>query len=518
MSDTMLFAAAPLPPDGATPAGDVAAEEAIEVSLYLRRRAAAADPAMAADPQQRRLARHAQRAALHRDDIDRVAAFAAAHGLHVAAEPARRLVRLSGTAAQMERAFGTTLRAFRGEGGIFRVRTAPLFLPRPLHEVVESVLGLDTRPLARPRSRRLLAPAQQAGLRPDQVAALYGFPTQKTAAGVCIALIELGGGYLASDVAAAFQAMGLPVPTLSAVGVDGAANRPVPESGADVEVALDIQVAGGAAPGAAICLYFAPNTEAGIADALSAASNDMTHRPQVISISWGGPEPAWPAPARQTIDTLLQDAAELNLSVLAAAGDSLATDGVADGRAHVDFPASSPWAIGCGGTAITVAGGAIVQEVVWNDGTSGTGGGISTLYPVPSFQQGARLPVNLDTGRPGRGVPDVAGNAAPGSGYRIVVNGQTGTVGGTSAVAPLWAGLIALVNAAAARPAGFFLPRLYASPGLLRDITVGSNRPEGSAIGYDAGPGWDACTGLGVPRGQAIGAALMAPAAVADRR
>lgn len=515
MSGALPFAVAPVPPEGATPAGDVAADEAIEVSLYLRRRDAAPDPAGTPDPQQRRLARHAQRAALHRDDIAQVAAFAAAHGLQVAAEPARRLVRLSGTAAQMQRAFGTTLARYRDAGGIFRVRTAPLFLPRELHAVVESVLGLDTRPVARPRHRRLLAPAQQAGLRPNEVAALYGFPAQARAGGVCIALIELGGGYLASDVAAAFGAMGLPVPAVTAVGVDGAANQPAPAGGADVEVALDIQIAGGAAPGAAICVYFAPNTEAGFADALSAASNDATHRPSVISISWGGPEPSWPAQARQTMDTLLQDAAEMNLSVLVAAGDSLATDGVADGKAHVDYPAASPWAIGCGGTAIRVAGGAIVEEVVWNDGTSGTGGGISTVYPVPAFQQSAGLPVNIDTGRPGRGVPDVAGDAAPGSGYAVVVNGQSGTVGGTSAVAPLWAGLIALVNAAAKQPAGFFLPRLYADPSLLRGITSGDNRPEGSSVGYAAGPGWNACTGLGVPRGQAIFAALTAPAPAA---
>ena len=199
------------------------------------------------------------------------------------------------------------------------------------------------------------------------------------------------------------------------------------------------------------------------------------------------------------------------MSVFVASGDNLATDSVNDGQVHVDFPAASPFAIGCGGTQLNASGGAVSSEVVWNDGSSGTGGGISALAAVPDFQSGVTLPPNVSTGAAGRGVPDVAGNAAPGTGYQIVVNGQPQQVGGTSAVAPLWAGLAALINQGAAKPVGFFLPALYASAGnAVREITDGNNIPSGTNLGYTAGPGWNACTGLGVPNGQALFDALTA--------
>jgi kumamolisin len=306
--------------------------------------------------------------------------------------------------------------------------------------------------------------------------------------------------------------MGLAPPTVVAVSVDGGTNAPTPDDGANAEVALDIQVAGGVAPGARIAVYFAPNTDAGFVDAITTASQDETNKPSVISISWGGPESSWTAQSQQSMTSALADAGTLNISVFVAAGDNLATDGVTDGKAHVDFPASSPNAIGCGGTVITVSGNAITSEAVWNDGTSGGGGGISDVYPVPSFQENAKLPASANDGHAGRGVPDIAGNASPESGYRIVVNGAQNVVGGTSAVAPLWAGLTALINQKAATPIGFFLPFLYGNTSLLRDITTGTNIQSGSSLGYDAGPGWDACTGLGVPNGQALFAALTAAA------
>jgi kumamolisin len=206
------------------------------------------------------------------------------------------------------------------------------------------------------------------------------------------------------------------------------------------------------------------------------------------------------------MDSAFQDAATLRISVFVAAGDNLATNGNADGKLHVQYPASSPWAIGCGGTLIATDGRAITSETVWSDvgNGEGTGGGISTLYPVPDFQKSANPPVNAGTGQLGRGVPDVAGDAAQPSGYAVILGGALKVIGGTSAVAPLWAGLVALINERAARPMGFFLPDLYADPGLLRPITEGDNKPKGTTTGYAAGPGWNPCTGLGVPRGRAL--------------
>ncbi len=492
-------------PGDATRVAPVAPDEQIEVSIYLKPREA---PAAAPSGGATIGAMRAQREELYRDDVRLVADFAAANGLTVvAAEPARRLVKLSGPASRMQQAFRTTLHQYTRADHHFRGRAGVLHLPQELADVVESVLGLDTRPIARALLVSRPAAAARDGFTPNRFAALYDFPPGLDGNGQTIALIELGGGFDPADTEAAFAAMRLTPPRVVAVSVDQARNDPS-GSGADGEVALDIQVAGGLAPGAEIVAYFAPNTDAGFADALSAASTDTTHAPSVISISWGSAEANWTTQATQTMNSLLRDAAGLGISVFAAAGDLLATDGIEDGRAHVDFPASSPWAIGCGGTASTISGQTITAQRVWNDGASGTGGGISDLFDPPDFQGSADLPPSLNAGRRGRGVPDVAGNAAPESGYAIIVGGEKRIAAGTSAVAPLWAGLAARMNQKASRRIGFFLPAIYARPQLLTQVTVGSNRPAGSAIGYDARPGWSACTGLGTPRGQALTDAL----------
>lgn len=484
----------------------------VHVSIYLKPLAEAEAPASREDMAQLRAKSYAPA-------IQLVTEFAAKAGLTVeSVEPARRLVRVSGTAAQAEAAFRTTLSRTRQGTHEFRSRQGVLQLPQELHGAVEAVLGLDTRAQAQTRhitSHRRRA--QGTAFRPNMVGQLYNFPTGVTGAGQCIGLIELGGGFVPSDTATAFAAMSLAPPKVTAVSVDGGQNTPTPDDGADGEVALDIQVAGGVAPGAAIAVYFAPNTDAGFADAISQAVNDTAHKPSVLSISWGSAESTWTAQGVAAMNSALQDAVTLGVSVFVASGDNLATDGVADGKVHVDFPAASPYAIGCGGTQLNVAGGAVSSEVVWNDGSSGTGGGVSALFPIPAFQAGVTLPLNVSTRKAGRGVPDVAGNAAPETGYDIVVNGQTEVVGGTSAVAPLWAGLTALVNQkathAGGKPVGFFLPTLYKASGAVREITSGTNKPTGSKLGYAAGPGWNACTGLGVPNGAALLAALTGTAA-----
>src|SRR6478736_6583836 len=493
-------------PAGAQRVGDVPTTEDIEVSVYMKARPHTGPGDEALPATGRHAALRARRAVQHQDDIRVLSDFAAESGLKVTLmDAARRLVKLSGSSAAMQSAFGTSLGVYENGPHKFRGRSGSLRLPQDVHDVVEAVLGLDNRPAAEPhfiRSAGDLGPAVVTSHRPNQVGALYSFPTGVTGAGQCIGIIELGGGFVAADNAAAFAAMGLATPQIVAVSVDGGQNSPGAK--ADGEVALDIQVAGGVAPGARLAVYFAPNTSQAFVDSISQAVHDQVNRPSVISISWGTAEANWTTQAVTAMNGALSDAATLGVSVFVASGDNLAPDGVSDGRVHVDFPASSPWAIGCGGTRVDTSGNTINSEAVWNSAGQGTGGGISNLFPVPAFQQGARLPVNFSTGQPGRGVPDVSGDADPSSGYQIVLHGQTASFGGTSAVAPLWAGLAALINQAAPSPIGFFLPKVYQNPGLLRDITQGNNMPAGTALGYSAGVGWDGCTGLGVPIGTAL--------------
>ncbi len=296
------------------------------------------------------------------------------------------------------------------------------------------------------------------------------------------------------------------------MGVDGAANSPGKDpSGADGEVLLDIEVAGALAPGASIVVYFAPNTDAGFVDAISQAAH-ADPPPAAISISWGLNEDEWTEQAKAALDEALTDAAALGVTVTVAAGDDGSSDRATDGKVHVDFPAASPHALACGGTRLQAdpRTGTVSSETVWNNGAGAgaTGGGVSSTYPLPSWQATAGVP--QPAGRAGRGVPDVAAVADPQTGYRVLVDGRSMVIGGTSAVSPLWAALVARLAQATGRKLGLLQPALYAAaqagqvPPGFRDITSGTNGA------YPAGPGWDPCTGLGVPDGTKLLAALQA--------
>jgi kumamolisin len=452
-------------------------------------------------------------------DLATVKAFARSHGLSVVQEHAsRRTIVLSGSVAQFSQAFGVELRRYEYPGGTYRGREGAIRIPEELADIIEAVLGLDNRPQARTHFR-LRAPrrsrksqsatswqsssrATSTSYVPTQLASLYDFP-KGTAQGQCVAIIELGGGFRPQDLETYFAALGIATPAVTAVSVDHGANQPTGDpNGPDAEVMLDIEVIGAVAPGASIAVYFAPNTDAGFLDALTTAVHDTVRKPSVVSISWGGPESSWTAQAMTVMDQALQAAAALGITVCAASGDSGSSDGVSDGAPHVDFPASSPFALSCGGTSLHAARSQITSEVVWNDGTAGGagGGGMSAFFPVPSWQQGlaAAAPSGARTPLSGRGVPDVAGDADPQTGYDIRIDGTDTVIGGTSAVAPLWAGLVALANAVKGHPAGYLNPTLYGHPSALHDITQGNNGA------FEAAPGWDACTGLGSPIGQQV--------------
>ena len=487
---------------GATLLGPVDPAQLLTLSLYLKPRET--------PPAGRRFNR-AEFARLYGaapEDIAKVEAYAGDHGLVVAGvDPARRLVRLAGTAEAMARAFRTRLDRYGIATGEHHGRSGPLYVGDDIVDRVQGVFGLDDRPQARAQFRIAVARAAAGSVTPPEIGRLYGFPPGD-GAGQTIALIELGGGFIPADLKTYFNGLGVTLPTVTAVSVDSGRNAPTRDAnGPDGEVMLDIEVAGALAPGAHIAVYFAPNTDQGFIDAVTQAVHDQTHKPSVVSISWGGPESGWTQSAAQAMDQAFQDAASLGVTICVASGDGGSADGATDGKAHVDFPASSPNVLGCGGTRVTVGSGGttLTGETVWNDGAQGGagGGGISALFAVPAYQQGLDLPPSANAGAgPGRGVPDVAGNADPQSGYQVLVDGQTLVIGGTSAVAPLWAGLIARLNAALGRPVGFINPQLYAHAAACRDIVSGNNGA------YKAGPGWDACTGLGSPDGTALLAAL----------
>jgi len=409
------------------------------------------------------------------------------------------------------------MRYVHPERGEYRGRVGPVYLSAELAPLGTAVLGLDNRPQARTRFRIRPAAAPGISYEPPQVGRLYDFPSAEDGSGQTLGILELGGGFSAKDIQAYFSSLGIATPEVTAVSVDGASNSPTGDpNGPDAEVLLDIEVAGANAPKAQVLVYFAPNTDAGFVDAVEAALHGPQGKPSIISISWGSAESEWTSQGIQALDQAFQDAAALGVTVCAASGDGGSSDGVTDGLAHVDYPASSQYVLGCGGTRLNAAGGKITSQVVWDDLPNGgaTGGGVSDVFPLPTWQAGAGVPPSANRGRRvGRGVPDVSGDADPQTGYSVLVDGQEITVGGTSAVAPLWTGLLALVNQGIGKPVGYINPLLYqkASAAAFYDVVSGTNGA------YDAGPGWDACTGWGSPDGAKLLGVLSPPIPVRAR-
>jgi kumamolisin len=450
-------------------------------------------------------------------DLAQIENFAHTHSLDVVqVSAARRSVVLAGTVTNMSAAFGVELAEYTHPGGSYRGRVGPVHIPAEIAPIVEGVFGLDDRPQAQPHFRPFEPQVQSSAnvsnnsYTPVQVGQLYDFPT-KTGAngqGQTIAIIELGGGYRVSDLTAYFNQLQIAPPKVVAVSVDNAHNKPTgTTNGPDGEVMLDIEVAGALAPAAQLVVYFAPNTDRGFLDAITTAIHDTHHQPSIISISWGGSESSWTAQALQAFDQAFQVAATLGITVCCAAGDNGSSDGVSDGNAHVDFPASSPHVLACGGTSLQAANNKISSEVVWNNtGGGATGGGVSEIFPLPDWQKTTDVPPSVNSSHfVGRGLPDIAGDADPATGYAVRVDKHQMVYGGTSAVAPLWAGLLALINQQLGKPVGYLNPLLYgqlSKSNGFHDISSGNNGA------YQASNGWDACTGWGSPDGNMLLKAL----------
>ena len=446
------------------------------------------------------------------EDVEKVETFASHHHLSVASvEKGRRSVILRGAVSDFEEAFRVKLSCYQSaDGNTFRGRSGDIQIPEELKEVIDGVFGLDDRLHLRPMFQvaqkstgEIVAHQASQSFNPNDLATIYGFPTGVTGKGQCIGIIELDGGYRTGDLTTYFKSIGVKKPAIKAYSVDKGANKPTTSDSADGEVMLDIEVAGAIAPGASIVVYFAPNTDKGFLDAVTTALHDARNKPSVISISWGSAEKNWTTQSLNNFNEAFKAASLLGVTICCAAGDQGSSDRETDGKVHADFPASSPYVLACGGTSLQVdSKKKIVSEKVWHDSNdSATGGGVSDFFPLPDYQQNANVPLAISTKFKGRGLPDVADDADPNTGYNVRVDGENMVIGGTSAVAPLMAGLLALVNEKNKSSAGFINPKLYTSPNLCRDITEGDNITTKSKKGYKAGAGWDACTGWGVLSG-----------------
>lgn len=445
-------------------------------------------------------------------DLESVEKFARTNGLKVVEQSqARRTVVLSGKARQISGAFGVELGRYESEKTkeTYRGREGYIYVPNELADVVEGVFGLDNRRVAR---RMLAGPLTDSPLTPFDVASLYQFPVlpvPPNGVGETIGIFEFGGGFEMDDITSFFSFFGRATPQIVVVPVDGRDNEPGGDVDEDSESVIDITTAGAVAPNSRIAVYFGPFTEQGWMDTTTTAifGENLPEgwaAPSVLSISWGSQENSgdWTDMGRLGVSGAFQEAALLGVTTMVATGDDGSNCFVGDGGAYVNYPASDPWVTAVGGTSIQVNDFGPFTEGIWNDGDGAvTGGGISDVFPLPPWQAGAGIPPSLNDGHFGRGIPDIAGYAA---GYELNVEGQNlGSVPGTSEAAPLYAGMIALLNQMLGTPVGYLNPFLYqmAGPGVISDINDGRNNSSEGSKGYTCGPGWDGCTGLGSLRG-----------------
>jgi kumamolisin len=489
-------------------------------------------------------------------DLDKIVKWAQECHLKIVdrSVPKRRVL-VEGAIGDINKAFGVQLNEYdHPKIGHYRGREGDVHVPSDLHGIVVGVFGLDTRPVGRPRRRKsnvkpvdwqtVHASGKAGGTAakgstpfpgtfyPPQVAGLYNYPARLDGSGQNVGIFAFNGqprdahgGYSAAALQTYFEkVLGGAMPSIKNVVVQGPGNDPGPDTpasdnGGDStgEVMLDMCVVGSVARGANIFMYFTEFSSQGWVDALNEAITD-DNQIAVISISYGNPEDdpqgAWTAMGVQQVNQVFEAAASKGITICCASGDDGSSDQVSKG-AHVDFPASSPYVIGVGGTSLVASSGArpaISKETVWNDlllahPEGAGGGGISSVFSKPSYQDKVNVPVSANPPHTiGRGVPDVAAVADPETGVVIMhIDGKhLEPIGGTSAAAPMWASLIARLNQGLKARCGFLNPVLYTkcATGVLNDITVGNNGA------YKAARGWDACTGLGSPQGNNLLQAL----------
>src|ERR1700677_4480511 len=267
---------------------------------------------------------------------------AAGSDLSVREDLVHGCIYLTASASQLSDFFETSLRVYQDNDRKFRGRSGALFVPEEIMPWTRTVLGLDQRPVVKRRLHPLETDADDLGLWPTQIADLYGVPPEADAVGQCVGIIALGGGYQPSDLDTALAGMKRPKPSIVEIPVNGHFNNFQNGSTDDWELAMDLQILASLIPGATLVVYFADNTGSDLAAAIRTASGDNENSPHVLSISWGEPEKSWDDTDRDAVEDALQDAVNVGISVVAAAGDLLATGGIFDKAAHVFYPASSP--------------------------------------------------------------------------------------------------------------------------------------------------------------------------------
>jgi kumamolisin len=462
--------------------------------------------------------------------VEHIESFTRAFKLEIVETAAhRRSMRLRARAADLALAFKTGFAEFELDGHRFFAPTRLPSAPKEWDGVVEAVFGLHSPWHAGPQ-RRSSVYGNEASARLHDLARAYAFPPDLDGSGQTIGLIELGGGFFPEDIEQFCSRIGVAAPRITVVKVADGANQPASRRAINefldvvsgeltlaakaeqsdpfvaaqctAEVTMDIEILAALAPAAHIVVYFASGTEQGLYHTISHAVHDEQHRPGILSISWSMPEHTFSPAEIQAIEGVLHEAAHLGITVCASSGDAGALNGSADGKPSVNYPASSPHCLACGGTSGKLDPAGIREEIVWNAthyGIKGaSGGGISQLFHLPPWQQDARIPMG-PAGSPGRGVPDVAGLADPRYGCEMLIAGRTFASAGTSAVAPMWAALVARLNQALGRRCGHLHPHIYLlgkeRRTALRPVLKGNNGL------YHAGQGWNACTGYGTPKG-----------------
>jgi len=509
-----------------------------------------------------------------RANVQKVESVLRSFGLHVTdVKQGGRSLRVSGSTAAMTAAFQPKLGIYHFLGhGEMRGREGPLMVPSELEGLITGVDGLDQRQMASRHAavgakarraagpkkrtvakRRRAAPLAAAigggpsgRLTPTDIQRLYNFPPGD-GAGQTVFIAEFGSplgngqvlppAYIPSDVAQFCNDHGVPPPSVQIKPIDIAPlnqqqyetlSQQLPAETANLlfaqtaETMMDIEIVAGLCPKADIHVYFASWTQKGWIDFLDDATSGNPATPVAISISYGLAEDShdWSPDALKSINDRLQIAAMQGITVCVSSGDDGTGCDQSGRRCHVEFPASSPFVLSVGGTMLMSGANGQANEVVWFEspgqrtprGGGATGGGVSVLNPRPSWQTAHVASLNPQA-PDGRIVPDVAALAGPPL-YDNLLDGEPFPGGGTSASAPVWAALIARINASlpANKKQRFMAPLLYdakvAQSGF-RDIVSGQNASSPNpGIGYQAGPGFDAVTGLGVPDGAKLLATL----------